>query len=78
MVFVHLYGYAMDLSKIKSYLKKKIIIIEDYAQALGARVYNKMVVIRAILLASPSCTKKHHYTRRGGMLLFKDKINETT
>ena len=75
VVFVHLYGYAMDLSKIKSYLKKKkIIIIEDCAQALGARVNNKMVGNQGDFACFSFHAQKNITTLgEGGMLLFKDK-----
>ncbi len=42
IILVHLYGYAIDVFKIKNYLKnKKIKIIEDCAQAFGAEVKGK-------------------------------------
>ena len=41
---VHLYGNPSDLPKIKKIVqKKKIKIIEDCAQAHGAKIYNKHV-----------------------------------
>ncbi len=44
IILVHLYGYAVDVFKIKNYLKnKKIKIIEDCAQAFGAEVKGKKV-----------------------------------
>lgn len=42
IILVHLYGYAVDVFKIKKYLKNKNIkIIEDCAQAFGAQVMGK-------------------------------------
>ena len=44
IVIVHLYGYAVDFSKIKKICKKRNIkIIEDCAQSLGAEVNGKKV-----------------------------------
>ncbi|HOE38278.1 MAG TPA: DegT/DnrJ/EryC1/StrS family aminotransferase [Bacteroidales bacterium] len=41
VIFVQLFGFTQDLSEIKSFLKEKnIILIEDAAQALGAKVNN--------------------------------------
>ena len=36
IVIVHLYGYAVDFSKITKICKRNIKIIEDCAQSLGA------------------------------------------
>jgi len=43
IVLVHLYGYAIDVDKFKKLKTKKIKIIEDCAQALGAEVNKKKV-----------------------------------
>ena len=44
ILIVHLYGYACDFRKIASFCsKKKIKIIEDCAQALGAEINGKKV-----------------------------------
>ena len=44
VVVVHLYGYAFDVLALKKRLKdKKIIIVEDCAQAFGAKVKNSYV-----------------------------------
>lgn len=44
IILVHLYGYAVDVFKIKNYLNnKKIKIIEDCAQAFGAEIKGKKV-----------------------------------
>ena len=44
IIVVHLYGLPVDLKKIINYAKKKkIIVIEDCAQALGASIGNKKV-----------------------------------
>ncbi len=44
IVVVHLYGYALDVRKLKTRLKKKkILIVEDCAQAFGAEVSGRKV-----------------------------------
>ena len=44
IVIVHLYGYACDFRKIIKFCKKrKIKIIEDCAQALGAEIQKRKV-----------------------------------
>ena len=44
IVVVHLYGYAFDVQKLKSKIKnKKILIVEDCAQAFGAELNGKKV-----------------------------------
>ena len=43
IVVVHLYGYAFDVEKLKRKLKKKILIVEDCAQAIGAEIRGKKV-----------------------------------
>lgn len=44
IVVVHLYGYAFDVKKLKSKIKnKKILIVEDCAQAFGAELNGKKV-----------------------------------
>ena len=40
---VHLYGYAAMLMKLEIFAKhKKILLIEDVAQAIGTKIRNKM------------------------------------
>lgn len=44
VIFVHLYGIATDLSEFAKYLKERdILLIEDCAQATGARINGKHV-----------------------------------
>ena len=75
VVFVHLYGYAVDLSSIKRYLKKrKIIIIEDCAQALGAKIHSKNVGTQGDFACYSFHGQKNISTLgEGGILLFRDK-----
>ena len=75
IVIVHLYGYACDFRKIIGFCKKrKIKIIEDCAQALGAEIQNK----KSGTLADFSCYSFHAVKNittlgEGGMLYVKDK-----
>tara|TARA_A100001011_G_scaffold394348_1_gene486520 strand:- start:224 stop:1402 length:1179 start_codon:yes stop_codon:yes gene_type:complete len=44
IVVVHLYGYAFDVPELKKKLKdKKILLVEDCAQAIGAEINGKKV-----------------------------------
>ena len=44
IVVVHLYGYAVNVNKLKSKIKnKKILIVEDCAQAFGAELNRRKV-----------------------------------
>ena len=75
IVIVHLYGYACDFRKIIGFCKKrKIKIIEDCAQSLGAEIQNK----KSGTLADFSCYSFHGQKNittlgEGGMLYVKDK-----
>ncbi len=75
IVIVHLYGYAVNFSKLRNICKrKKIKIIEDCAQALGAEVNNKKVGS----IGDFSCFSFHAQKNittlgEGGMLYVKDK-----
>ncbi|MCX7954106.1 MAG: DegT/DnrJ/EryC1/StrS family aminotransferase [Bacteroidales bacterium] len=75
VVVVHLYGYLNDFNKIET-LKKKydIEIIEDFAQSLGAKFYNKPAGSLGLI----SCTsfdpsKIIHAFGTGGALLTDDE-----
>lgn len=76
IVIVHLYGYACDFSKIiKICKKKKIKIIEDCAQALGAEIKKRKVGS----IGDFSCYSFHAQKNittlgEGGMLYVKDNI----
>jgi len=76
IVIVHLYGYACNFSKLKSICKrKKIKIIEDCAQAIGAEINGKKVGS----LGDFSCFSFHAQKNittlgEGGMVYVKDKF----
>ncbi len=43
VMVVHLYGYAANVDEIRDFCKlKKILLIEDVAQAIGTKIRNKM------------------------------------
>ena len=75
VVIVHLYGYAANFQSFISYCKKRNIkIIEDCAQALGARIGNKSVGS----LGDFSCFSFHAQKNittlgEGGMIYVKNK-----
>ena len=74
VVFVHLYGYAIDINPIRSFLKKrKIIIIEDCAQALGAQINRRKVGTQGDFACYSFHAQKNITTLgEGGMLFFKN------
>ena len=75
ILIVHLYGYVCDFKDIVSFCRKrKIKIIEDCAQSLGAKINNK----KAGTLGDFSCYSFHAQKNittlgEGGMLYVKDK-----
>jgi len=80
IIFVHLYGFAVDINPIKKFLKKKkIIIIEDCAQALGAEINKKKTgTIGDFACYSFHAQKNITTLGEGGMLYFKDtKLKKT-
>ena len=76
VVIVHLYGYAVNFEKIRKFCKaRKIKIIEDCAQALGAEINKKKVGT----LGDFSCFSFHAQKNittlgEGGMIYVKDNI----
>ena len=74
IIIVHLYGYAVDFRKIISFCRKrKIKIIEDCAQALGARINNNKVgTIGDFSCFSFHAQKNITTLGEGGMLYVKD------
>ncbi len=76
VVFVHLYGFAVNFNPIISYLKnKKIKIIEDCAQALGAEVNGKKVgTIGDFSCFSFHAQKNITTLGEGGMVYVRDNF----
>jgi perosamine synthetase len=75
IIAVHLYGYPIDLKEISRYCKqKKIFIIEDCAEALGSKYYNKPVGTTFCDSSTFSFFgNKTITTGEGGMVMFKNK-----
>ncbi len=75
IIAVHLYGYPIDLKELWSYCRKNnIFIIEDCAEALGSKYYNKPVGTKFCHASVFSFFgNKTITTGEGGMVLFKNK-----
>lgn len=75
IIVVHLYGLPVDLKKIINYAKKKkIIVIEDCAQALGASIGNKKVgTFGDMAIFSFHSNKIITTLGEGGMLVVNNK-----
>jgi len=76
IVVTHLNGYATDLQKIKSILKKKksnAYIIEDAAQALGSKYKNKYLGTQSIINCFSLSMTKLISTGQGGFLTTNNK-----
>ena len=74
IVIVHLYGYALDFRNLLSFCKKrKIKIIEDCAQSLGAEIDSKKVgTIGDFSCYSFHAQKNITTLGEGGMIYVKD------
>ena len=74
IVIVHLYGYACDFSRIINFCKKrKIKIIEDCAQSLGAEIKNKKIGTLGDFACYSFHSQKNITTLgEGGMLYVKE------
>jgi len=74
IIIVHLYGYACDFSRIINFCKKrKIKIIEDCAQSLGAEIKNKKVGTLSDFACYSFHSQKNITTLgEGGMLYVKE------
>ena len=76
VIAVHTYGIVCDMQKIKKILKgKKIILIEDCAEALGSKYMNKRVGNLADCSTFSFYPNKTITTGEGGMVVFKKKIH---
>jgi len=74
IIITHLYGLPVDLKKvIKIAKKKKIKIIEDAAEVIGLKYYNKMCGSFGDLSTFSFYANKHITTGEGGMILTNDK-----
>ena len=72
IIAVHTYGIVCDLKEIKKIIKKKkIFIIEDSAEALGSKYFNKRVGNLADCSTFSFYPNKTITTGEGGMVVFK-------
>ena len=71
---VHLYGHCCDLDKLLKLAKnKKIIVLEDAAQAMGAKYKNKYLGTFGDFGGFSFYGNKIMTTGEGGVLLFRNK-----
>ncbi len=76
IIVVHLYGQPFDIRKLNKILKnKKILIIEDCAEAIGSHYYNHHVGYYSDAATFSFFGNKTITTGEGGMVLFKNKKN---
>ncbi len=70
---VHLYGHPCDMKPIMAFAKKhKLLVIEDAAEALGARYNNQLIGTFGDAACFSFFGNKLITTGEGGMILFKD------
>ena len=71
---VHFLGIPVDMRKVKKIAKKyNLLILEDCALALGAKIENKHVGLHGDAGVFSFYPVKHITTAEGGMLITKDK-----
>lgn len=74
IIVVHLYGQPANLDKlIKIARKYKLVLIEDCAQAMGAKYKNKFVGSFGDISCFSFYQTKHLVTGEGGMILTSNK-----
>ncbi len=74
IILVHMLGYAGEIDKIKSFCKKKkIILIEDNCEAIGATFKNKYLGTIADIGVFSFDFGKNITTGEGGCILTNDK-----
>ena len=75
LIIVHMAGYPCDVEKIRSFCsKKKIILLEDCAHAVGTKVKNKHVGNFGISGSFSFYPTKQITTGEGGMVITNDLI----
>ena len=73
LIIVHMAGYPCDVEKIRSFCrKKKIILLEDCAHAVGTKVKNKHVGNFGISGSFSFYPTKQITTGEGGMVITND------
>tara|TARA_Y100000816_G_scaffold288795_1_gene274056 strand:- start:6399 stop:7508 length:1110 start_codon:yes stop_codon:yes gene_type:complete len=74
VVFIHTYGNGGDIIKISKFLKtKKVILIEDAAEALGSRIKSKYLGTIGDIGTFSFHATKNITTGEGGCVVSKDK-----
>ena len=74
IMMVHIYGQPCKIDQIKKFFKlKKIFLIEDCAEAVGARYKNRLVGLDGDCSCFSFFANKTITTGEGGMVVFKDE-----
>jgi perosamine synthetase len=76
IIIVHIYGFPLNMKNIKKIAKKyNLLIIEDCAEALGSKIYNKHVGTFGDAGTFSFFGNKTVSTGEGGMIIFKESKN---
>lgn len=74
ILIVHVYGIACNIDEIKKFSKrKKLFLIEDCAEALGATYKNRKIGLDGDCSCHSFYANKTITTGEGGMVVFKNK-----
>ena len=74
IMIVHIYGQACRIDEIKKFCKsKKLLLIEDCAEAIGAKYKNRLVGLDGDCSCFSFYANKSITTGEGGMAVFKNK-----
>ena len=74
IMIVHIYGQACRIDEIKKFCKsKKLLLIEDCAEAIGAKYKNRLVGLDGDCSCFSFFANKSITTGEGGMAVFKNK-----
>jgi perosamine synthetase len=76
IIIVHIYGFPLNMENIKKIAKKyNLLIIEDCAEALGSKIFNKHVGTFGDAGTFSFFGNKTVSTGEGGMIIFKESKN---
>lgn len=76
VMMVHIYGQSCKIDEIKKFCNlNKILLIEDCAEALGARYKNRLIGLDGDCSCFSFFANKTITTGEGGMVVFKNKKN---
>ena len=74
IIITHIYGFPVHMNKIlKKKKKKKIAVIEDAAEMIGQKYFNKFCGTFGQISTFSFYANKHITTGEGGMILTNDK-----